>query len=188
MDSFTTLETLYPGRILMPSATADIPKDGYMAYILERDAKAVVVGHGERKRAKVILDSLETSTAGHLKAIFVRLYQLFSPATTVFSRYLVVCANKKEARDVEKKLHASIGGNHRELPPDIIEKLFADIPERSMPWMLLKMALASSYDGLSDLSNWSKHGLIDPEYWKVISDRLMLESIAPKKKKRNSPK
>jgi len=171
-----TLEQHYPGRVLSPKSLAEIPAKDYLVYVLEHNGRAIVVGHGKKNRARVILDSEEAITPSHLKAIFVRLHHLFPDPQggTRFAPYLVTCKNKEEAKAVEKALHALIHGNDRELPDHINRALFAGIPERSIPWMLLKMALASSYDGLGDLRRWRIEGIIDDDSWKIVGDRLRL--------------
>lgn len=170
------LERHYPGRVLSPQDPADIPTGKFMVYVLECNGRAIVVGHGKKNRARVILDSEAAITPSHLKAIFVRLHHLFPDprGETGFARYLVTCESKEEAKAVEKALHALIHGNDRQLPEHINRALFAGIPERSIPWMLLKMALASSYDGLGDLRKWRIDGIIDDDAWKIISGRLRL--------------
>ena len=68
-----TLEQHYPGRVLSPKSLAEIPAKDYLVYVLEHNGRAIVVGHGKKNRARVILDSEEAITPSHLKAIFVRL-------------------------------------------------------------------------------------------------------------------
>ena len=37
----------------------------------------IVVGHGQKDRAKIIFDDLDNYTSGHIKAIFLRLYHKY---------------------------------------------------------------------------------------------------------------
>jgi hypothetical protein len=41
--------------------------------------------------------------------------------------------------------------------------------------MLLEIALASSFDGLSDLKTWRRKGILDDCVWQVISKKLQLD-------------
>jgi hypothetical protein len=39
----------------------------------------------------------------------------------------------------------------------------------------LEIALASSFDGLSDLKTWRRKGILDDCVWQVISKKLQLD-------------
>ena len=170
----TTLNNLFPNRFLTPASVKEIPDNGYLVYILERDDHALIVGHGRKNRAKVIFDDLERTTSGHIKAIFVRLHHLHASKETRFSRYIITCDDKKHAQEVESQLHAVIQGNHREVPAAIEAALFGGLPDTSIAKMLLKIAIASAFDGLYDLKSWRKKGIIDEQTWQVVSAKLQL--------------
>jgi hypothetical protein len=171
----STLSKLYPDRWLAPASVEDIHHKDYMVYILERDGEAIVVGHGRKNRAKVIFDDLRKTTNGHIKAIFVRLHHLYAAKHTKFFRYVITCSSKKDAQVVEAHLHAVIKGNHRKLPSDIEDGIFEGLPSNGVAKMLLEIALASSFDGLSDLKTWRRKGILDDCVWQVISKKLQLD-------------
>lgn len=166
-----TLNQKYPGQVQVPQDLAAIQTNQYLVYILALNDEAIVVGHGQKNRARVIFDGLGQTTV-HFKAILVRLHHLYAPPGAVFSRYLVTCANKVEARQRERDLHALIGGNVPQVPEEMADQLFEGVEVGSMPWVLLKVAQASSYDGLSDLRKWRALGIIDERSWAIISARL----------------
>jgi hypothetical protein len=167
----STLSKLYPDRWLAPASVEDIHHKDYMVYILERDGEAIVVGHGRKNRAKVIFDDLQKTTNGHIKAIFVRLHHLYAIKNTKFLRYIITCNSKKEAQEVEANLHAVIKGNHRKLPSDIEDHIFEGLPSDGVAKMLLKIALASSFDGLLDLKVWRRKGIINDDLWQIIGKK-----------------
>jgi hypothetical protein len=171
----TTLRNLFSDRLLIPASVKEIPDNGYLVYILERDDHALVVGHGRKNRAKVIFDDLDRTTGGHIKAIFVRLHHLDATEETRFGHYVIICDDKKHAQAVEGQLHAVIQGNHREIPESIEAALFGDLPDSSIAKMLLKIAIASSFDGLYDLKSWRKKRIIDDSTWKIVSGKLRLK-------------
>lgn len=177
-----SLEQQYPGRLETPASQASIPKNEYVVYILESDDGVIAVGHGRANRARVIFDSKEFITRGHLKALFVRLHQLFAKPGTRFGRYLVRCGSKVDAQKLEKAIHARVGGNKRKLPAYIENALFLGLDPHSIPWLLLKQAVASSYDGLADLEGWSKKGFIKPADWIIISKRLQFDLVVRKRR------
>ena len=167
----------YPDRWLEPASIDDLHDKDYMVYILERNGEAIVVGHGRKNRAKVIFDDLQRTTNGHIKAIFVRLYHLYADKHTQFFRYVVTCSSKKDAQEVEAHLHTIIKGNYRKLPSDIEGAIFEGLPSDGVEKMLLKIALASSFDGLSDLKMWRRKGIIDDDTWNIISIKLNVPSL-----------
>lgn len=167
------LKRLYPNRIVEPDTVQKIPRGVYMVYILTHNNTAIVVGHGKHNRAKVIFDDKVQITTDHIKAIFVMAYRLFGTGT--FQRFFIVCDNKNEAKEVEKALQAEIGGNSRDLPEDIQKELFKDIPPDDVAHMVLRMALSSSFSGISDLRKWRKDGILTGEVWGIIQERLKLE-------------
>lgn len=171
MPILATLNQHYPGQVIVPQNVAEIPNKEYFVYILALNDAAIVVGHGRKNRARVIFDGLGQTTV-HFKAIFVRLHHLYAPPGAVFARYLITCANKDEATERECLLHNLIGGNVPQVPDEIDEQLLQGVDAGSLPWVLLKVALASSYDGLSDLRKWRNLGIIDDPNWAIITAKL----------------
>ena len=171
MPTLATLNQQYPGEIVVPHNVAAIPSNQYFVYILALNDAAIVVGHGRKNRARVIFDGLGQTTV-HFKAILVRLHHLYAPPGAIFTRYLIKCASKVDATQRERALHALIGGNVPQVPEEIDKKLFDGVDVGSLPWVLLKVAQASSYDGLSDLRKWRSLGIIDDHSWKIINLRL----------------
>ncbi len=205
------LNERYGDRVIELTGYDDFDKrkkeiDTYMVYILtfcngEKEV-AIVVGHGRWDRAKVIFDdgSAQKST-NHIKAIFVRLYRKFGKGH--FNQFIIVCnkdikdkldkkaESKKDAEGIERELHGLIGGNTRGVPVDIRNSLFNGISEKSLEWVFLKIALASSYDGIADLRKWRREGIIDQSVWDTIAHQNRLNLIDPLKKAsagKNSPK
>jgi len=169
------LQQLYPNRIVKAESIEDIPTSCYMVYILSYDGNPIVLGHGKKNRSKVIFDNLNQITSGHFKALYVRLYILFGEGT--FERYLITCVDKNEAKSIEKALHQTIGGNHRNIPVGIKNQLFNNLNTNSTAYLLLEIALKSSFDGLSDLKKWRNDGILSDEIWHEISERLQLQWI-----------
>ena len=111
------LQQLYPNRIILPETIKEIPNTGYMVYILLFNGNPIVLGHGQRNRSKVIFDNEQQITSSHIKALFVRLYNLYGNGE--FERFIITCKNKDEAKAIESNLHKQIGGNNRNLPAEI---------------------------------------------------------------------
>jgi uncharacterized membrane protein len=42
--------------------------------------------------------------------------------------------------------------------------------------MALRIALCSSFDGISDLKKWRREGIIDDQTWEIVADKLKLKS------------
>lgn len=160
MPIIQILNEHFPGDVTAPLNLAAIPRGVYMVYILALNETAIVVGHGRRDRARVIFDGLGQTTA-HFKAFLVRSYHLHAPAGANFQRYLVSCAGKQEASVRERQIHALIGGNNPQIPLELSQALFQGLVVGSVPWVLLKAAQVSGYDGLSDLRKWRNLGIID---------------------------
>ena len=169
---FNALSQIYPSRIIVPENINDLSSSGYMVYILLFNGSPIVLGHGKRNRAKVIFDSVGQITTGHIKALFVRLYNLFG--TGVFERYIINCVSKEEAKLIERNLHAHIGGNNRNIPLEIRHSLFDGIEPNSTSYLVLEIALRSSFDGLSDIKKWYADGILSNEVWFIISKKLKL--------------
>jgi hypothetical protein len=155
------------------TSVENIPSNVYMVYILICDGKAIVVGHGQFNRAKVVFDDINNITRGHIKALYVRLYKLFSPKSK-FEPYIIECSDKTHAQKIEKYLHNKIGGNTREISESIMSHLLDEFEENSLESILLRMALYSSFDGISDLVKWKREGIIKDEVWKNICKRLQI--------------
>lgn len=167
------LQQLYPGRTIVPQSIIDIPKVGYMVYILTFNGNPIVLGHGRRNRAKIIFDSVNQTTQSHFKALLVRLYYLFGNGQ--FERYVILCQSKDEAKIIESDLHKHLGGNNRKLPQEIRNQLFYGLDPNSSSYLLLEIALRSSFDGLSDIKKWNADGILSNTIWTEISQRLQLK-------------
>lgn len=98
-------------------------------YILFAGEQSIVLGHGKKNRAKIVLDTHDRITSSHLKALFVRLHLLYGGKK--LTPYLISCRDKDEAKLIENQLHKTIGGNHRIIPEHIIESLFYGIDTES---------------------------------------------------------
>lgn len=169
---YEILQQLYPNRIVLPMTIKDIPNNGYMVYILVFNNSPIVLGIGKKIRAKVIFDNVNQITSSHIKAIFVRLYNLYGNG--IFERYIIGCQSKEEAKLIEKKLHNLLGGNNRHVPNDIRNQLFNGLDPNSVSYLVLEIALRSSFDGLSDIRKWRADGILNDEIWNEISQRLFL--------------
>jgi hypothetical protein len=166
------LKHLFGDRLIIPSTSNEIPNKGYMVYILVHNGTPIVLGHGQKNRAKVIFDDENIITTSHLKALFVRLYNLYGKGE--FERYLLICKNKDDAKEVERNLHQEIGGNTRKIPDEIRKKLFLGLAPNSTEYLLIEIALRSSFDGLSDLKKWRSDGIVNDNVWFEIAERLKL--------------
>jgi len=172
--NITTLQTLSPLPVLPITDLADIPREGYMVYILiHNEDDVLVVGHGKYNRARVICDDQDRTTSGHIKAMKVRCAHLFGIGE--FSRFVIPCESKTEAKELEGKLHSKIGGNT--LPPsaEIQQKLWEGIATDSPEAMVLNIALHSAFDGLYDLKRWRKKGILTDDVWNPIASKLGLQ-------------
>jgi hypothetical protein len=169
------LQQLYPNQTISPVSINEIPKTGYMVYILSFKGKPIVLGHGKRNRSKVIFDSEQQITTGHIKAIFVRLYNLYGKGE--FERFIITCNNKEEAKTIESNLHKQIGGNNRNIPIEIRQQLFQNLDPKSASALILEIALRSSFDGLSDIKKWRADQILDDEIWSELSLRLRLDML-----------
>jgi hypothetical protein len=151
----------------------DIVNNIYYVYVLTYNDSPIVVGHGKKNRAKVIFDDSDTITQSHLKALLVRLYRIFGDRN--FSQFVISCTSKEEAKIIEKNLHINIGGNRNEIDQNLLTRLFDGINIDSRQYIYLKLALLSSFDGLSDLKKWRRNGVISDADWEVISNRLQID-------------
>ena len=172
---FDTLNQLHPNRISNPQNADELINNVYYVYILTFNDSPIVVGHGKKNRAKVIFDDINTITQGHLKAFLIRIYRIFSDG--LFNQFVINCDNKEEAKIIENNLHLNIGGNRNAINQDLLFSLFDGIDVNSKQWVYLKLALLSSFDGLSDLKKWRREGVISDEDWVVISNRIQLNYL-----------
>lgn len=172
---FDTLNQLYPNRISNPQNAGELINNVYYVYILTFNDSPIVVGHGKKNRAKVIFDDINTITQGHLKAFLIRIYRIFGDG--LFNQFVINCDNKEEAKIIENNLHLNIGGNRNAINQDLLFSLFDGIDVNSKQWVYLKLALLSSFDGLSDLKKWRREGVISDEDWVVISNRIQLNYL-----------
>ncbi len=122
MTTFEKLQKAYPKSVRVLKRASEIPSDTELVYILTYNDSAVVVGRGKKNRAAVIFDDLENVTV-HVKALKVRLYHLFRQENDIFERYIVICQNEAESKDIEKRLHEEIGGNTLSLDERLIGRL-----------------------------------------------------------------
>ena len=172
------LQKKYPHQVLIPGARKDIPKNKiYMVYVLVRNDKAVVVGHGKFDRAQVIFDDTTKATNSHIKAVYVRLYHRYGQATDRYERFIVKFPNKEKAKAAESELHKLFGGNKLAIPTEISASLFAGLNASGLPMLLLKLALASAYSGFSDLRRWNKLGLINSTDAAIVANKLGLTKL-----------
>lgn len=168
------LTNLYPNRIQEPTSVKDFIPNKYYVYILTLDNRPIVVGHGKQNRAKIIFDDINQTTSNHLKSLYVRIYRLFSDSNQ-FNQYLIECENKDEAKLIEANLHKIIGGNKRDLSNEILYKLYQGFSENSLENMILKMALCSSFDGISDIKKWRREEILNGDVWNNIKNKLKLD-------------
>jgi hypothetical protein len=157
----------------VPHTLADIPRNSELVYGLILDDVAVVCGRGKCNRAKVIFDGAQQTTV-HIKAMTVRLHRRYGPPHQVVERFVIPCASKAEALAVERDLHARIGGAGANIPPEIQAALLHGLAPGSAAFLLLRAALTSAYDGLSDLRRWRDAGIGDDATWSDIRNRLSL--------------
>ena len=163
------ISTLYPATKLITSED-EIPQ-GYMVYILLYNGSAIVVGQGQADRAKVIFVSSTGKTPTHYKSMLVRLYMRYE-STGVYDRLIIPCKTQADARTIEANLHSLIGGTGINLTPAITTALYHGVTPGSVEELLIKQALLSSFDGLSDLRKWNNAGIINPKVWEVIQSKL----------------
>lgn len=173
MTTIEKLEYLYPDRIIEPSTIHEISRDKYLVYILTLNDQPVVVGHGKYNRAKIIFDDRDQITSNHVKALFVRIYRLFSDSSH-FDQFTIECESKDEAKIIEAHLHTEIGGNKRNLSDKILNQLYDGFDDNSLEKMVLQMALHSSFDGIADIKKWRREGILKDNVWENIKNKLEL--------------
>ena len=165
----------YADQLIQVETPDQIPVNNYMVYIFGMNNMAVVVGHGKKNRAKVILDNQDHLTPNHIKSLFVRCCVLYSEGP--FEKMIIPCDSKASARQIELEIQALLGGNVLRLPPQVEEKLFEDIEPGSMTDLVLRMAMASSFSAIVDLLKWARLGLLVPDVKNVISRKLAINFV-----------
>lgn len=170
------LQSNYHDRLCEPTTLHELPTDQQMVYILTFNDRPIVVGRGKRNRAKIVFDDKEHITCGHVKALLVRAYQLYGKGD--FHRYIIRCDSKGESHQIENELHDEIGGNKTKLPEEIEKELLDKASNNPEAILVLRIALLSSFDGISDLRKWRRKGLLRDEVWKIVGDALHLEDPA----------
>ena len=169
----TMIETLnnYADQLIQVETPDQIPVNQYMVYIFAMNGTAVVVGHGQKNRAKVILDNQDQLTPNHLKSLHVRCCVMHGG---LFEKMIIPCDSKASARQTELEIQALIGGNVLQLPTQVEQKLFEDIEPGSMTDLVLRMAMASSFSAIADLLKWARLGLLNTEVKNVLSTKLSI--------------
>ena len=181
VDALNFLNKRYAKRFKILESVKEIPLNQQMVYILLFNGNAIIVGRGQKNRAKVIFDSLDKFT-DHYKATMVRLYNLYENDAK-YTRIIIPCKDKKESESIEKNLHNEIGGEGIFLTNKIKSGLFSDLDDNSLENMLIKIILISSYNGISDLRNWRKCDLLTQEVWNRISEKFKIKQDVDEEKK-----
>lgn len=166
---------LFPGQVSTPLTVNDIPNSQYVVYVLAHNDTPIVVSSGQKNRAKILFDTIETKTNSHLKTFKVRVYRL--NYVEGFAKFIVQCQNKNIACEREAHLHQLIGGNNNQLPEELKNWLFAGIGNDTIPHLLINLAMLSSFDGLADLKKWRQAGIIRNDVWQIISNKLQLHAL-----------
>jgi len=166
------LPTNYADQLIQVETPDQIPVNQYMVYIFGMNGSAVVVGHGQKNRAKVILDNQDCLTPNHIKSLHVRCCVIHGQGP--FEKLIIPCDSKASARQTELEIQALLGGNVLQLPTQVEEKLFEDIEPSSMTDMVLRMAMASSFSAIADLLKWARLGLLNTQVKNVLSTKLSI--------------
>ena len=162
----------YSEKLIQVSNLDEIPVNTYMVYIFGMNGSAVVVGHGQKNRAKVICDDQELITPNHIKSLFVRCCVIFGQGP--FEKMIMPCTSKALAKKMERDIQSLLGGKILQLPPQVEEQLFQDIEPGSKSDMVLRMAMASSFSAIADLLKWARLGLLNTEVKNVLSTKLSI--------------
>lgn len=165
----------YADQLIQVETPDQIPVNNYMVYIFGMNNMAVVVGHGKKNRAKVILDDQDHLTPNHIKSLHVRCCVKHGQGP--FEKMIIPCDSKASARQTELEVQALLGGNVLQLPPQVEEKFFEDIEPGSMTDMVLRMAMASSFSAIADLLKWARLGLLAEDVKDVISRKLAINFV-----------
>jgi hypothetical protein len=147
--------------------------DSQLVYVLTANDQAIVLGRGNKNRAKIILDRLhQPPTHIHYKAMFVRMYQLMNASQT-YRSFIVICDSVGASKQLESILHRQYGGEGKFDSDQVVEDFVKKCNDAKVK-LLLKLAYHSSFSGLDDLCKWRKKGLIPDVEWLQIVDKLKL--------------
>ena len=174
-DKMIEILNNYADQLIQVETPDQIPVNNYMVYIFGMNNMAVVVGHGKKNRAKVILDNQDHLTPNHIKSLHVRCCVMHGQGP--FEKMIIPCDGKASARQTELDIQALLGGNVLQLPPQVEEKLFEDIEPGSVTDMVLRMAMASSFSAIADLLKWARLGLLAENVKDVISRKLAINFV-----------
>jgi hypothetical protein len=175
LESMIEILNNYADQLIQVETPDQIPVNNYMVYIFGMNNMAVVVGHGKKNRAKVILDNQDHLTPNHIKSLHVRCCVMHGQGP--FEKMIIPCDSKASARQTELEIQALLGGNVLQLPPQVKEKLFEDIEPGSMTDMVLRMAMASSFSAIADLLKWARLGLLAQDVKNVLSRKLAINFV-----------
>ncbi len=151
-----------------------MPRGSEMVYLLAHGEELVVAGRGERNRAKVIFDGLHTTTV-HYKAMKVRILHVYGDRDVPFRRFIIVCPDRTRSTTVERKVHQILGGNNNNSNQAYLDAIFSALGDDEIAKIFMKLALLSSYDGLSDLKKWREKEVIGDIQWNAIRQVLWLD-------------
>lgn len=159
----------------------------YYVYALSCDGALVVAGLGRTNRVRVIGDGATgPATMGHVKSLYVRLLRKYRPNSR-FTGYCLGPMSRREAKQVEKLIHAKMGGNKLALPPDVKSALDLDLEKLSgNAALLVRLAVRSNFCGFSDLRRWAQDKLIDIADSEAINKLLGIDICVPEKLKRQT--
>ena len=165
-------KSTYTNRAKEITSINDIPTNGeYMVYLLERNGKTIINGHGKFNRARVIFDDELTLTNTHIKSLVARINHIYGGEAT-YNIYIIECDSKQEAEAIEKFLHNEIGGNTKYFAEGVLEQLFDGVDETSK--MLINIMLNSAFDGQSDLKKWFKQEIIPSHVMDVVVEKFKI--------------
>jgi hypothetical protein len=165
----------YADQIIQVETPGQIPVNQYMVYIFAMNGTAVVVGHGQKNRAKVIFDDQNHLTPNHIKSLHVRCCVMYGQGP--FEKLIIPCASKALAMNMERDIQALLGGNILQLPPQVEEHLFEGIEPGSITDTILRMAMASSFSAIADLLKWGRLGILPVDVKEVLSQKLAINLI-----------
>lgn len=160
-----------------PQSISDLQPNQQYVYCLELNDKAIAVGRGNKKRARVIFDNHTTCTYDHIKSFHIRLYQISSSKTDNFKRLVIPVKDKKQALEIEHLIHLNCGGQGG-FSMDFLENLLNNEPKiDTLPNLYIKLAYYSAFSGLRDLRTWRNKGLIPDDTWKQIKTFLQINLL-----------
>jgi hypothetical protein len=160
-------------HVVQDGERSALPPKGRYVYLLSCNGKLVVAGHGDKNRARVVLDAAGgRATVGHVKGLFVRLVRKYRPDHQFLGLWMGPMS-PEEAKRVEKDVHKRFGGNSLSLPEDVKLALETELKAVSESGALLvRLATLSFYSGLSDLRRWTQAGLVRHEDAVAIDNLL----------------